>query len=350
MPPKAKVEVAAVVDIPDQPPALDSDGFLDDLLSKARCDNLAAVEAGVVHTLGLPNYRCNLRQGILVDFHVECIAFLANHGCGPKKALSVLSWLNAMRKSIEEHRGDDTAAREMFKQFLVSNTERYLRESAPQDNEASQAAEAQAAAAAAALAVAGKKDAKPAKGPAPPATKQDESPGASAARGSENPYVSSSEAAALATFVSRGLLQHARLFAYVAAQDRPVVCEAPKTFTFAVETPIRVPALAKAMTSADVEASHKALEAKAQEELQRLQAEEAAVLEAQRRAEELRREEERKRDEEERANRLYFSKAGTGPAIEMVQQDVEHQLSQRQRDILARISKLEADVSQLVGK
>lgn len=355
MPPKKPAEVS-IVDIPDQPPTLETDGYMDDLLSKARCDNILAVEAGVVTAIGLQNYRRELRQGIQVDFIVEAIVFAATHGYGPKKTLSLLNWLQGMKKSIEVHHGDDTEARELLKSFLVSNTEKYIRETNPVVDEGSGAADGATGApspAAPAPAAPGKKvDPKPSAKGAPPPAPAKEDPALSARNAhSEIPYISTTEVAPLAAFVARSLLQHARLFAYVANHSSPVAeSEQPRSFTFAVETPMRPLPLSRALTSTDVDAIHKVQEQKAIEELQRLQAEEAASLEAARVAEEQRQAEIRRLEEEERANQLYFSKTGTGPAIDMVQQELEHQLSQRQRDILVRIAKLEMDMNAVLGK
>lgn len=347
MPPKKGPEVAVTTDIPDQPPSLESDGVMDDLLAKARSSNLDAVQRGVVTSLGLHDSNCNLRNSVTVDFYVELIHFASSNGYGPKKTLNVLAWLNSMRRSIERNRGNDEEARELFKEFLVKNAEKYLRECAPpQDNEQTAAAEAAAAAAAAAASTT-KKDAKASKAApaqAAVAAKDD----LSAKSPSENPYISVAEAAPLAQFALRGLLQHAQLYAFVATQPRPP--QRPRdrcSFTLAPEVPLRLPPLSRALTSTDVEAIHKLEEQRAQEELLRLQAEEAAALEAERQAELARQAEIRRIAEEEQANQLYFSKAGTGPAVELVQKELEYDLSQRQRDILARLAKLEQDVTHL---
>lgn len=349
MPPKKGPEAAVTTEIPDQPPSLESDGVMDDLLAKARSSNLDAVQRGVVNSLGLHDSNCNLRHSVTVDFYVETIYFASTNGYGPKKTLNVLAWLNSMRRSIERNHGSDEEARQLFKEFLVRNAEKYLRECAPpQDNEQNAAAEAAAAAAAAtAAASTAKKDPKAGKtAPALAAVAAKDDP--STKSPSENPYISVAEAAPLAQFALRGLLQHAQLFAFVATLPRPA--QRPRdrcSFTLAPEVPLRLPPLSRALTSTDVEAIHKLEEQRALEELQRLQAEEAAALEAERQAELARQAEIRRIAEEEQANQLYFSKAGAGPAVELVQKELEFDLSQRQRDILARLAKLEHDVTHL---
>lgn len=339
-----KVETITTADIPDQPPTIDSDGFMDDVLAKARAGNAVAVEHQIALALSMEPHRCDLRRGVIVDFHVEFVLFASTQGYGPKKTLHVLHFLNSVRKSIEDNHGDDTEARQMLKQFAVSNAERHARDALPPAEPDAHAAEAAAAAATAASAAAAVK-----KDPKANAKGKPEEPAVLSARliSQENTNISSTELAPLITFVVRGMFQHAKLYAFVARQERPQGQHSPTTFTFSVETPMRAPPLSKAQTSAEVEAQLKSLEAKAAEELQRLQSEEAAALEAQRVAEENRKAQEKLAAEEERANMLYFSKVGSAQAVEKVQAEVESQLSQRQREILARVARLENEVAQM---
>lgn len=350
-----KVEAAGVtLDIPDQPPSLESDGMIEDALSKAKGGNIVGLEALVVQCLRLPNFRCDLRESIIVDYHVELIIFASENGYGPKKTLHVLNWATEVRRALESNPNDgDRAATALVRDFFVSNVEKNLREATPikQDDAL---AEAQAAAAAAAAAAPPAKGAAaapkpPPKGSAAPVAKED--PSAAAGKPSENPFLSIGEIAPLAQFISVGVLQHAQLYSFAASNDRPIVVgERPRTFTFAVEHPMRPLPLSRALTAVEVEALQRDQDAKAQEELERLQAEEAAALEAARLEEEARQEQERLRAVEEKANQLYFSKAGSAPAVEMVQNEVISALSQRQLDLLARVAKLELDLGVVLGK
>lgn len=355
MPPK-KVEAAGVsLDIPDQPPSLEADGIVDELLQRAKQQNISGLESLAVQCLRLPNYRYDLRDSIVVDFHVELLLFASEQGYGPKKTLSVLTWANAVRRLLEADPNDDSSARALIKEFLVANVEHSLREVSPSKPEDGQpdgvtgGSSSQAAPAAAGGAKGGKEGAKPpAKGSAP--AKEDAAAAAGRSAPVENPHLSIGEIAPLAQFITRGLLQHAQLYANAAANERPLALGCPRTFTFAVEQPMRPLPLSRALTAPEVEAMQRDLDAKAQEELERLQAEEAATLEAARLEEEARLEQQRQIEEEERANQLYFTKAGSAPAVEMVQQEVVTALSQRQLDLLTRVAKLEADLGLVLGK
>lgn len=349
-----KVEAAGVtLDIPDQPPSLDNDGIIDDVLLKAKQGNIAGVESIVVLCLRLPNYRFDLRESIVVDFHVELILFAAENGYGPRKTLSVIAWANDVRRAVEANPSDDRVARTLVKDFFVLNVERSIREASPIKPDDTAADVAAAAAAAAAPPVKGAPA--PAKPPpkssaASPAHKED--PAATQkAIAAEIPFLTMGEIAPLAQFMAGGILQHAQLYANAAANERPTIHgERPRTFTFAVEHPMRPLPLSRALTAVEVEAMQRDQDAKAQEELERLQAEEAAALEAARLEEEARVELERQRAEEEKANQLYFTKAGSAPAVDLVQQEVVSALSQRQLDLLARVAKLEADLGAVLGK
>jgi hypothetical protein len=347
-----KVEAAGVtLDIPDQPPTLETDGIIEDVLAKAKNGNISGLEAVVVQCLRMPNYRCDLRESIVVDFHVELIIFASENCYGPKKTLNVLNWANDVRRALELSPNDDRAARILVRDFFVSNVEKNIRETTPvkQDDVS---AEAQAAAAAAAAAPAAKGAAPPKLPPkgAAPVTKEDHG-AAATVKPAENAHLSIGEIAPLAQFIARGVLQHAQLYSNAARNDRPLVAgERPRTFTFAVEHPMRPLPLSRALTAVEVEALQRDQDARAQEELERLQAEEAASLEAARLEEVARQEQEHQRQEEEKANQLYFSKAGSAPAVELVQHEVISALSQRQLDLLARVSKLEADLGLVLGK
>jgi cell division protein FtsL len=345
-----KVETAGVtLDIPDQPPSLETEGIMDDLLQKAKSNNIGGVEASIVQCLRMPNYRYDLRESIIVDFHVELLIFASENGYGPKKTLHVMHWANDVRRAIETNPNDESHARRLVKEFFAANVEGFLREAIP--NKLDEAPEGAAVPAVSAPAAAkGKEAAKPPPKGSAPANKDDNATGNRHAP-LENPFLSVVEVAPLMHFVSRGLLQHAHLYANSAKNERPTIAgERPRTFTFSVETPMRSLPLSRALTAAEVEAIQRDQDAKAQEELERLQAEEAAQLEAARLEEEARLEQQRQMEEEERANQLYFSKAGTAPAVDNVQQQVVAALSQRQMDILMRVAKLEADLGVVLGK
>ena len=343
MPPKAKVEAVVSVDIPDQPPSLDSDVFVDELLQKARAGNAVAVEQGVSHALSLDDFKFNLRSGIAVDFVVEVVLFAAEHGYGPRKTLSVLQWLTSLRNIIVAQNGETAEARQHFKQFLVSQVERHhIEQLQPSDQHDAVQAQQEAEKAQQAAAPGGKKpDAKKAA-----AKVVEDAPQVSPRQNQlpyENPFISANDVAPLARFAVQGVLQHSSLYHHVFTADR-LREEAPIMFSFSLELPSRPPPLARAMKQADYDAGQRAAEAKVSEELSKLRQEEQDRLEAARKQEEQRLQAQREFEEEQKNNMLYFSKAGTEPAVTKVQQDVESTLSQRQRDVLARLARLEAEL------
>jgi hypothetical protein len=346
MPPKPKVEAVVSVDVPDQPPSLESDVFADELLQKARTGNALGVEKGVALAMGLDDYKFNLRSGVAVDFAVEIFMFAAEHGYGPRKTLSVLHWLTSLRNSVVGNRGDTAAARELFKQFLVSQVERHHNEALqPQEQHDALLAQQEAEKAQQAAATAGKKpDAKKA------AKAVVEEAQAATPRQNqlpyENPFIGINDVAPLARFAVQGVLQHSSLYCYVFTAERPRE-EKPIVFSFSLELPSRPLPLVRAIKQADFDAAQRAAEAKVAEELAQMRREEEERLEAARKQEEARLQAQRDFEEEQRNNMLYFAKAGSEPAVAKVQQDVESALSQRQRDVLARLARLEAE---LLGK
>lgn len=359
MAPKKVETVAVQSEAPEQPPSLDSDGYMDDLLRKVKSSNVVAVEQAVAHALGLEQRRINLADGITVDYHVELICFAAEHGYNAKKTLAVIALANQLRSSIESHRGETAAARELLKQFMMSQAEKSLRELLPVvessaadgagaagDAAGSPASSPAPAAAAAAKAPPPKPAAKGAKGGAPPPPPVETAPAVLSPRAGllDSPILRPPEIGPLTMFFLRGLFQHAHLYCMVHHCARPTAPQSV-SFTVGVETINKAPPLQKAMTSAEVDQLHKSQEAKAEAELAAMQAAELQSLEEQRLAAE---EAQRRREElaaEEKANQLYFKKMGTTEAVDKVQQEVEDAVAQRQKDILLRIAKLEQNLA-----
>lgn len=349
MPPKAKIEAVVSQDIPDQPPSLDSDIFADELLQKARTGNAEAVEKGVALAMGLDDFKCNLRSGVTVDFAVETFMFAASHGYGPKKTLNVLHWLTALRTSVVSHGGDTAHARDLFKAFLVSQVERcHFEATQPQDHhDAEKLVKDEAEKAAAAAGPVGKKP-DPKKAAAQKVAAADD-PLVSPRHNQlayENPYIGVNDVAPLARFAVRGVLQHSELYHSVFTAERPQE-EKPLIFSFTLELPSRPLPLVRAMKQAEFDATQRAAEAKVAEELAHMRQEEEERLDAARRQEEAKAQAQQAYEDEQRHKMLYFSKMGSEPAVAKVQQDVESVLTQRQRDVLARLARLEAE---LLGK
>ena len=333
MPPK-KSEAVSSIDIPDQPPTLESVEYVDALLTKAKASNVAALEAGVALALGAADHKSNLRAGIAVDSVVEILLFCASEGFSALKAQKVISWTDSLREAIVDAKGEAEGAFRLFKEFLVTNAEGTLRETfAPPEPEAP------------AEPIEGKsKKPDPKKsGKAQGDDGQQVKPPVPA----EVVFLTTAELAPLAQFVTRGMLQHASLYYYVATFDR-AVSSTPVTFTVSVQTPIRAPPLSAGLPLAEYEQNLQSAELKTAQELRRLQQEEEAMLEAQRvEAEQLRRKQ-LEMEEEERANALYFTQAGTAEAVHRVQAELETNLTERQKEIVARIAKLEGELG--VGK
>ena len=124
MPPKKAAEAPPPPEAPEQPPTFDSEPFVDALLLKAKRQELAEVEECVAAAVGMADdFRVNLRNGIVVDFTVECVLFASQHGFSARKTAAFVKWMSELRVCIETT-GDVDRAKELFRSHVIASAEK----------------------------------------------------------------------------------------------------------------------------------------------------------------------------------------------------------------------------------
>lgn len=367
MAPKTKVEVVAAPDPSETLPTLENEITVEELLSKAKIRDLAAVESLTAIALGCASeYKVVLRSSILVDFAVEAILFASQHNYSAKKTIMFIRWLNDMRKAIELT-GDVKEAKVMMKEQLVSHAEKAAKDASsssaaglqgggaggvagggsgdvagegnPTGGEGGNPSGASAASAAATVkaAPAPKPSAKESKGGK--GAKSDTNADAAATRVEAPILFSIQDMGYVADYVTTGLLQHWRLW-HLCSRDA-VHWSAPTIFTVNVQLPMRPPPLVRALTQEQHDVQQEEVRSKAELELTKLRQSEHEAAEIERLETERKLAEEKLAKEEQEAATLYFAKKGTHEAVNHVHKDVESQLGGRQQALLVRIAKLE---------
>lgn len=330
MPPKKAAEAPPPPEAPDQAPTFDSDTFVDEMLLKAKRRELEALENGVAAAVGmLDDYKINLRRGIVVDFVVECVLFASQHNFNARKTAAFVAWMSEMRQSIETT-GDVEQAKTMFKTHAVAQAERAsLASSAAADN-----ADGDAASAPAAAAKPAPKGGKAAAGKAAARPEAEEKP-----RTDASVLLTVADMGHVADFVVCGILQHWRLYHHAATFD--IAGANTSALNVSVQTPMRPPALIRALPQDQYQAQQESLRKKAEEELAALQAKEEAEREEERERLEREAEEARLAAEEAEANTLYFEKHGTDKIVANVHDEVQSELAQKQASVAARLARIE---------
>eukprot|EP00672_Neobodo_designis_P018274 CAMPEP_0174830678 /NCGR_PEP_ID=MMETSP1114-20130205/2657_1 /TAXON_ID=312471 /ORGANISM="Neobodo designis, Strain CCAP 1951/1" /LENGTH=313 /DNA_ID=CAMNT_0016064481 /DNA_START=32 /DNA_END=970 /DNA_ORIENTATION=+ len=313
MPPKKAVETVVVPETPDQPPTFEHEPFMESLLMMARRQELAKLEEGVAAAVGMADdFRINLQSGVVVDFTVECVLFASQHGFNARKAAAFIQWMSEIRTCVETT-GDIDRAKQLFRSHVISHAER----AALASTAAPVAAPEEAADAAGAK---GSKPAAPAKGGAKGAK------GSAPAEAAPEPVrdlrndpavvLTLADMGPVADFVVTGVLQHWRLYHYVANEG--IASSMAAEYSLSVQTPMAAPALSRALPAEQYEAQQAQLRLQADEELAALQREERERQEAEERERARLEEEARLAAEEAKANALYFEKQGTDKAVALV--------------------------------
>jgi hypothetical protein len=124
MPPKKAIEAPPAAEAPDQPPSFDTDSFVDSLLMMAKKRELALLEEGVAAAVGMADdFRVNLRNGVVVDFTVECVLFASQHGFNARKTAGFIKWMTELRTCVETT-GDIDKAKTLFRTHVIASAER----------------------------------------------------------------------------------------------------------------------------------------------------------------------------------------------------------------------------------
>ena len=279
MPPK-KAETPIVQEIPDQPPTFDNDAFMEDMLNKARTREVDAVEEGVALALRTEDYKINLRNGVLVDFHVEIVLFCSQQGFPPRKTAAFIKWMDELRRSVVST-GSDTDARRLFKEHLVSHAERSTKDASGVADPSSPAGD-DGSPSPPQISAPKLPPTAPKKGEAKKAGKGQAADVDAASRPTvdSNVYLAVADMGAVADFVVAGLLQHWRLYHYVATEGD--AGDDRQSIHLSIQVPMKAPPLHRFMTQEQYETQCEDARQKAEAELERRQKEEVAALEAER--------------------------------------------------------------------
>jgi hypothetical protein len=339
MPPKKAIEAPPAAEAPDQPPSFDTDSFVDSLLMMAKKRELALLEDGVAAAVGMADdFRVNLRNGVVVDFTVECVLFASQHGFNARKTAGFIKWMTELRTCVETT-GDIDKAKTLFRTHVIASAERNaLASSAPPPQPAEEAdglgGKPPGGKTAATKGAASKAAVKP-------ASSEAADPGASMrnVRSDSAIALTVQDIGHVADFVVAGVLQHWRLYHHVANAD--IASTMAADYRLYVQTPMAAPALTRAMPAEQYEAHQETLRRRADDELAQLQREEADRQLTEKADRERRDVEARLAEEEARANALYFEKQGTDKAVAHVHDEVQAELNTKQSSVMARLARIE---------
>ncbi|KEG09749.1 hypothetical protein DQ04_04711020 [Trypanosoma grayi] len=322
MPPRGRPE-SLTTNVPGQSPSFQDEKFIEQLLQLVAENDEASLVTLVAMAFGAEGYLADLKQQIAVDSRLDLLRFCARQKYGPCKTVHVIKWIAHFQRLVEGGCSTEEMRRELS-DFVAAEIEEEWkwRQAPPADEGAPESQPPPRSATKKGARVAEKAAAEEAENVA--------------ALPRENIYLSKEDVGPLCTYLLRGIIQHAALYAHVA--NHPQDTTAPKGFEFFIEAPMPAPPLRVAVavekTPQDaVPTTLKEVRAQRTEELEAMINEynEAVAKE----------ELWRKTEQTEREMQILIENEGAKKAVEDTYGGLEADLAQRQRQILRRIFVLE---------